>query len=221
MLPDLLFLLFATGLLVGAGLIIAARNPMLGMLGMLVTFLNAAGLFILFGAEFLGLLLIMVYLGAIAVMFLFVLMTIDIEFYQIREKFAAYLPLGLLTVGALAAEFILAANYGLFSTNITVLPTAPRPENIVEIGNVMFTSYALPFQLAGLVLLTAMVGAIVLTHRPRQDVKRQDIGKQVLRKRSDSMSLTQPRVGQPAGGTAGQGAAKHWNPKSVSKKITK
>lgn len=215
MLPDLLFALFSTGLLIGAGLIILARNPMIGMLGMLVTFLNAAGLFILFGAEFLGLLLIMVYLGAIAVMFLFVLMTIDIEFFAIREKLSAYLPIGLLTVGVLAAEFILAANFGLFSTNITVLPSAPQPENIVAIGNVLFTTYALPFQLAGLVLLTAMVGAIVLTHRPRSDVKRQDISKQNLRTRQEAMSLTQPRTGQ---GT-GQGVAKHWNPKSVAKKI--
>ncbi len=215
MLPDILFLLFSTGVLVGAGLIIAARNPMVGMLGMLVTFLNAAGLFILFGAEFLGLLLIMVYLGAIAVMFLFVLMTIDIEFYQIREKAKAYLPIGLLTVGILAAEFILAANFGLFSTNITVLPTGPQPSNIVQIGNVLFTTYALPFQLAGLVLLTAMVGAIVLTHRPRSDVKRQDIGKQNLRTKEEAISLAKPKTGA----AMGQGVAKHWNPKSVSKKV--
>lgn len=216
MLPDLLFLLFAAGLLFGAGLIIGARNPMTGMMGMLVTFLNASGLFILFGAEFLGLLLIMVYLGAIAVMFLFVLMTIDLDFFKIREGLAPYLPLGLLVVGALAAEFILAANFGLFSTNITVLPSAPQPENIVQIGNVLFTTYALPFQLAGLVLLTAMVGAIVLTHRPRSDVKRQDITKQVMRTRAEAMSLTKPKVGH---GTGQGGVAKHWNPKSVSKKV--
>ena len=233
MLPDLLFILFATGILIGAGLIIAARNPMLGMLGMLVTFVNAAGLFILFGAEFLGLLLIMVYLGAIAVMFLFVLMTIDQEFFQLKDKSRAYLPLGLVTVGVLAAEFILAANFGLFSTNITVLPTGEQPQNIVQIGNVLFTTYALPFQLAGLVLLTAMVGAIVLTHRPRPGVRRQSITKQVLRTKAESLTMTHPKTGQglasgetarsskrseSEGGAGQTNIAKHWQPKSVSKK---
>ncbi len=213
MLPDLIFALFATGILVGAGLIIAARNPMLGMLGMLVTFVNAAGLFILFGAEFLGLLLIMVYLGAIAVMFLFVLMTIDQEFFQLKDKGRAYLPLGLITVGVLAAEFILAANFGLFSTNITVLPATEQPQNIVQIGTVLFTTYALPFQLSGLVLLTAMVGAIVLTHRPRPGVRRQSITQQVLRTKNEGLTMTKPKTGQGLGTQT----AKHWKPKSVSK----
>jgi NADH-quinone oxidoreductase subunit J len=216
MLPDLLFLLFATGILVGAGLIIAARSPMVGMLGMLVTFLNAAGLFVLFGAEFLGLLLIMVYLGAIAVMFLFVLMTIDMEFFKFKEGFAPYLPVGLIVVGALAAELILAVNFGLFSTNITILPVAVQPQNIIQLGNVLFTTYALPFQLAGMVLLTAMVGAIVLTHRPRAGVRRQSVTKQVLRTKDEGLTITKPKVGQGLGGAGG--IAKHWNPKSVEKK---
>ncbi|PZP39644.1 MAG: NADH-quinone oxidoreductase subunit J [Pseudomonas fluorescens] len=215
MLPDLLFLLFSAGILGGAGLIIGARNPMTGMLGMLMTFLNAAGLFVLFGAEFLGLLLIMVYLGAIAVMFLFVLMTIDIEFFKTREGFASYLPFGLIIVALLAAEFIFAANFGLFSTNITVLPAQEQAENIVQIGNVLFTTYALPFQLAGLVLLTAMIGAIVLTHRPRSGVKRQDIAKQVFRTKEEGLTITKPKLGH---GT-GTNIARHWNPKTVSKKV--
>ncbi len=216
MLPDLLFLLFATGILLGASLIIAARSPMVGMLGMLVTFLNAAGLFILFGAEFLGLLLVMVYLGAIAIMFLFVLMTIDLEFFQMKEGFAPYLPIGLLVVGVLAAELILAANFGLFSTNITILPATEQPQNIVQLGNVLFTVYALPFQLAGLVLLTAMVGAIVLTHRPRKGVRRQNVTAQVLRTKEEGLTITKPKLGQGMGGAGG--IAKHWNPKSVEKK---
>lgn len=214
MLPDLLFLLFATGLLLGAGLIILARNPMVGMLGMLVTFLNAAGLFILFGAEFLGLLLIMVYLGAIAVMFLFVLMTIDLDFFKLKEGLAPYLPIGLLTVGVLAAELILAANFGLFSTNVTILPATEQPENVVQIGQVLFTTYALPFQLAGLVLLTAMVGAIILTHRPRAGVKRQNVTAQVLRQKSEALTLTKPKTGE---GLSKSGTAPHWKPKSVAK----
>lgn len=214
MLPDLLFLLFAFGLLLGTGLIIAARNPMVGMLGMLVTFLNASGMFILFGAEFLGLLLIMVYIGAIAVMFLFVLMTIDIDFLKLREGLTPYLPLGLLVVGVLAVELITAASLGFFTT-ATAAPITEHQDNIVTLGNILFTTYALPFQVAGLILLTAMVGAIVLTHHPRGDVKRQNISKQIHRERADSYTNTKPKVGQGLGADV----AKHWHPKSVTQKI--
>lgn len=212
MLPDLLFLIFSLGLIFGAGLIITARNPMVGVLGMLVTFLNAAGMFILFGAEFLGLLMIMVYVGAIAVMFLFVLMTVDIDFIKLKEGMAPYLPLGLLTVGMLAAELIAAAQLGFFTTAIAPAPPmANQPENIVALGSVLFTTYALPFQLAGLILLTAMVGAILLTHRPRPGVKRQSITGQVLREKSEGLTLTTPKLGQGA-------TAKNWAPKSAPKK---
>lgn len=213
MIADLLFLLFAAGLLTGAALVIAARNPMVGVMGMILTFLNAAGLFILFGAEFLGLLMIMVYVGAIAVMFLFVLMTIDIDFMKLKEGVAPYLPIGLLVVGILAAELILAASHSLAAlTPVVPITPEPQPENIVALGNVLFTTYALPFQIAGLVLLTAMVGAIVLTHRPRGDVRRQSISAQVMRKRGDAMQLTRPESGKGA-------TAKHWKPKSVAKKV--
>jgi len=212
MLADLLFLLFALGTLCGAGLIIAARNPMVGVLGMLMAFLNASGLFILFGAEFLGLLLIMVYVGAVAVMFLFVLMTIDIDFIRLKEGVAPYLPLGLLVVGVLAAEVIAAASLGLFATSVApAVPAERAPQNIVALGRVLFTDYALPFQAAGLILLTAMVGAIVLTHRPRTGVRRQSVTAQVLRRRGESVTLTQPAVGQGV-------TARYFTPKPVEKK---
>ena len=212
MLPDILFLLFSAGLLLGAALVIGARNPMVGVMGMILTFLNAAGLFVLFSAEFLGLLMVMVYVGAIAVMFLFVLMTIDIDFIKLKEGFAPYLPAGLLVVGLLAAELILAAYASPAAlTPPVVVADANQPENIVQLGSVLFTTYALPFQMAGFILLTAMVGAIVLTHRPRGDVKRQSITEQVLRKRSDAMQITKPKSGAGATPT-------YWNPKSVSKK---
>ncbi|MBI1308909.1 MAG: NADH-quinone oxidoreductase subunit J [Proteobacteria bacterium] len=213
MIPDLLFLAFSAGILLGATLVIAARNPMVGVMGMILTFLNAAGLFILFGAEFLGLLTIMVYVGAIAVMFLFVLMTIDIDYIKLKEGFAPYLPAGLLVVALLAAELILAAAHSPAQlTPVVVVGQGPQPQNVVALGQVLFTTYALPFQIAGFILLTAMVGAIVLTHRPRNDVKRQNVTAQVLRKREDAMVLTRPKTG--AGATA-----KHWNPKSVAKKV--
>jgi NADH-quinone oxidoreductase subunit J len=212
MLPDLLFLLFGCGLLVGAGLIVMAPSPMIGILGMLVTFLNAAAMFVLLHAEFLGLLLIMIYVGAIAVMFLFVVMTIDLDFGTLKEGFAPYLPAGLLVVGLLAAELIVAAQLGFFSTSIAPIVGPIEPENIKLLGNLLYTVYAVPFQLAGLILLTAMVGAIILTHRPRSGVQRQNISAQINREKSDAMALTQPKVGAGAGIT-------HWQPKSVVKKV--
>ena len=212
MIPDLLFLLFASGLLAGAALIMFGKNPMVGVLGMLLAFLNASGLFILLGAEFLGLLLIMVYVGAIAVMFLFVLMTIDIDFATLREGAAPYLPLGLLVVALLAAQFIMAASGA--PALISAPHAAQEPENIIALGRILFTQYAVPFQVAGLVLLTAMVGAIVLTHRPRTGVKRQSVAAQVQRQRGDALTLTSPQTGQGTGKTV----AKHWAPKPVVQK---
>jgi NADH-quinone oxidoreductase subunit J len=211
MLPDILFYLFAAGLLLGAGVVITARNPMFGVLGMIFSFLNAAGVFLLFYAEFLGLLLIMIYVGAIAVMFLFVLMTLDIDFIKLREGFASYLPVGVLLAGALAAELIFAAQGGLFGGVGTPMGGAEAPTNIEQLGAVLFTAYALPFQAAGLILLTAMVGAIVLTHRRRGGVQRQNIGAQLARTVKDSMVMAKPDVGKGA-------RAEHWKPKPVSKK---
>ncbi|HEX2858922.1 MAG TPA: NADH-quinone oxidoreductase subunit J [Alphaproteobacteria bacterium] len=211
MLPDILFYLFAIGLLLGAGAVITARNPMYGVLGMIFSFINAAGLFMLFYAEFLSLLIVMIYVGAIAVMFLFVLMTIDIDFVKLREGFAPYLPAGLIVAAALAAELLLAASLGLFTGVGTPIAAAEgAPTNIEQLGAVLFTDYALPFQAAGMVLLTAMVGAIILTHRRRKDVKRQNISMQINRTASDSMALTKP--------VSGQGATPlYWSPKPVDK----
>ncbi|MCP5404820.1 MAG: NADH-quinone oxidoreductase subunit J [Pseudomonadaceae bacterium] len=210
MLADILFLAFATAIILGAGTVVLARNPMVGVLGLVFTFLNAAGLFILLQAEFLGLLLIMVYVGAIAVMFLFVLMTIDIDFVKLREGMAAYLPLGAVVMLALLAELLLAA-YAAPISGVGNPIGEGADTSAAALGALLFTDYNLPFQMAGLVLLTAMVGAIVLTHRRRSDVKRQNIAKQVLRKPEDSMTLTQPKVG---GGVT----ASHWEPQTVEEK---
>lgn len=213
MIADLLFILFAAGILLGGLMVIAARNPMVGVMGMIFAFLNASGLFILFGAEFLGLLMIMVYVGAIAVMFLFVLMTIDIDYIKLKEGLAPYLPVGLLVVGLLAAELIFAAWAGMFTgIGNPVAGNGQDTQNVVALGQVLFTTYALPFQIAGLVLLTAMVGAIVLTHHPRTDVKRQNIGKQIFRDRLQTVQLAKPKLGQGA-------TAKNWQPETVEKKV--
>lgn len=213
MLADILFLMFAMGLLMGAGTVVLAKNPMVGVLGLVFTFLQASMLFILMKAEFLGLLLIMVYVGAITVMFLFVLMTIDIDFGRLREGFAAYLPVGVLVAGVLLAELILAINAspmeGVGNPIQAAVRGASGGSDVERMGLLLFTNYNLPFQAAGLILLTAMVGAIVLTHRRRAGVKRQDIGAQVLRLKSDAMVKTKPAIGQGV-------SVDHWTPKSVA-----
>jgi NADH-quinone oxidoreductase subunit J len=208
MIPDLLFLLFSAGILAGGALVAVGKNPMVGILGMLLAFLNASGLFILLGAEFLGLLLIMVYVGAVAVMFLFVLMTIDIDFAELRKGLTPLLPAGMLAVGALATLLILAVRGQPFNLPATQPQVA---ENIVMLGRVLFTEYAAVFLTAAMILLVAMIGAIGLTHAPRRDIKRQDIGKQVARTKAESILLTKPANGKGAD-------ARYFEGKSVAKK---
>ena len=201
MFPDLLFYIFAAVMMIAALGVVFARNPIFSVLFLILTFFNASGLFLLLGAEFLGLLLILVYVGAVAVMFLFVLMTIDIDFDVLREGYASYVPVGVLVTGVLIIELILAANSGLFK-GVNVLhhqasvPIPEQTQNIVGIGEVLFTDYLLPFQLAGFILLVAMVGAIVLTHRQRSGVRRQDITEQVLLKPEDAIEIKKVKPGQ-------------------------
>jgi len=210
MLADLLFLLFGgTLLLAGLG-VITARNPMYCVLFMVLAFVNATALFVLLGAEFLGLLLLMVYVGAIAVMFLFVIMTIDIDFAVLKEGFATYLPIGALLAALLLIELIAAIKGGLFSGVAATPPEISDKPDIIRIGEVLFTDYALPFQLIGLILLVAMVGSIVLTHRRRPEVKRQDVAAQIARKKEDSMTMTSPKAGAGVRKTL-------FNPKNVEK----
>lgn len=212
MIADILFLMFAGVLLLGACGVVMAKNPMYCVLFMILCFFNASGIFILLGAEFLGLLLIMVYVGAIAVMFLFVLMTIDIDFAILKQGFATYLPIGVLIAGTLLAELIVATQSGLFSPTVVTpqLPLNTDVTNTETLGNILFTNYLLPFQGAGMILLIAMVGAIVLAHRQREGVRRQDVNKQIARTVEDSLALTQPSVGKGVKAT-------HWQPKSVEK----
>lgn len=197
---DMLFYGFA-GILLLAGVgVILSKNPAYSILFMILAFFNASALFILMGAEFLGLLLVMVYVGAIAVMFLFVLMTIDIDFVELKVGFAKYAPLGLFVGAILALEMIFAIKGGLFSSMKSLQETAElsgaEMSNIEQIGNVMFTQYMLPFLSVSIVLLIAMVGAICLTHRKRNDVKRQDINKQLARTRDEAIKVVSVKPGQ-------------------------
>ncbi len=199
-LAQLVFYLLAFVTVAAAVMVIAARNPVHSVLFLILAFFNSAGLFILLGAEFLGMLLVVVYVGAVAVLFLFVVMMLDINFVQLREGFLHYLP-----VGALVG-LILLVELGLVFGSIAMEPalgaaagTFPDPEltNTEAIGRLLYTDYFYLFQAAGIVLLVAMIGAMTLTMRHRPDAKRQDIGRQVRRKRSETLEVRKvpPRTG--------------------------
>lgn len=198
LISDLLFYFFATVAVVAAGWVIVARNPMYSVLGLVVAFFNVGGLFILLGAEFLGLLLVMVYVGAVMVMFLFVLLTLRINDEVLKDGLTRYAPTGVVVGGLLLAEIILAVFLGVQDAPAPVFVTMPSGigNNINQLGEVLFTSYLLPFQMSGLILLVAMIGAIVLTHRHRDGVRRQNISAQVLRRREDSVVLMKPASGK-------------------------
>src|SRR4051794_5714174 len=181
----LFFYLFA-GLTVASGfMVIWARNPVHAVLFLILAFFNAAGLFVLLGAEFLAMLLVVVYVGAVAVLFLFVVMMLDVDFAALRSGFARYLPIGLVVAGMLAIEMIL-VSASVAGKGAAAMNSAPmRPDrslpNVETIGRVLYTDYAYFFQAAGMVLLVAMIGAIVLTLRHKPHVRRQVIADQVAR----------------------------------------
>ena len=175
--------------------VIAARNPVHSVLWLILSFFTSAALLVLIGAEFLAMLLVVVYVGAVAVLFLFVVMMLDVDFVELKQGFLAYLPFAVLVGIAFFAEIILAS--------VAADAEAPRPRpspgaesNAEAIGQVMYTEYLLLFQLAGIILLVAMIGAIVLTLRHRPGTKRQDIGEQTSRRRSDATELLDVKPGQ-------------------------
>jgi NADH-quinone oxidoreductase subunit J len=191
-LQALAFYILAAGT-VGAGfLVISARNPVHSVLFLITSFFSAAGLFVLLGAEFLAMLLVVVYVGAVAVLFLFVVMMLDVEFASFREGFAKYLPLGGLLAGLLLVELVLVGSAVATSGAASGRPApAPLPNvsNAETIGRVLYTDYVYLFQAAGLILLVAMIGAIVLTLRHRGGVKKQNIEAQVARLRSEAVAV--------------------------------
>jgi NADH-quinone oxidoreductase subunit J len=190
----LAFYLFA-GIAVASGvMVISARNPVHSVLFLILAFFNAAGLFVLMGAEFLAMILVVVYVGAVAVLFLFVVMMLDINFTELRKGALAYLPIGLLVGFILFAELTLVFGAWVVSPFASAAALAPTPaasqiSNTHALGMVIYTNYVYLFQIAGLVLLVAMVGAIVLTLRHRVGVRRQSIGRQTERRRGDSVEI--------------------------------
>ena len=199
MIAALFFYLFAGVCVASAVMVIASRNPVHSVLFLILAFVNASGLFILLGAEFLAMLLIVVYVGAVAVLFLFVIMMLDVDFTQLREGFIEYLPLGLLIGVIFLAELLLVVGGWVMNPNVTKSITAGIPagvSNTEALGLVLYTKYIHYFQLSGMVLLVAMIGAIVLTLRHKARVRRQDINVQNARTPALAMDVRKVASGQ-------------------------
>ncbi|UZW55809.1 NADH-quinone oxidoreductase subunit J [Sphingobium sp. JS3065] len=199
MIHVLAFYLFAILVVSSGALTILSRNPVHSVLWLILAFFNAAGLMVLLGAEFIAMLLVIVYVGAVAVLFLFVVMMLDIDFAELRAGFVNYLPFGLLIAFVLLAEIVL--GIGLWSAGPIELaqraaPVNPELSNIQAIGGLLYTRYIFLFEAAGIVLLVAMIGAIVLTHRARGGVKGQNIAKQNRRRPQDAVRNVNQPVGQ-------------------------
>jgi NADH-quinone oxidoreductase subunit J len=180
------FYLFATITVVSGFMVIASRNPVQSVLFLILAFVNAAGLFLMMGAEFLAMILVIVYVGAVAVLFLFVVMMLDVDFAELRQGFLQYLPIGGLIGLAFLIELVLVVGAWVVDPQLIRTPAVPIPpahvmSNTEAIGQVLYTRYFYFFQAAGLILLVAMIGAIVLTLRERVGVRRQDISEQNAR----------------------------------------
>ena len=199
MLPALFFYLFATVCVASAVMVIVSRNPVHSVLFLILAFVNAAGLFVLMGAEFLAMVLIFVYVGAVAVLFLFVIMMLDVDFAELREGFIEYLPVGIVIGGIFLFELLLTVGVWVINPGVARSITAAIPGNVSNteaLGLVIYTRYIHYFQIAGMVLLVAMIGAIVLTLRHKANVKRQDINVQNARTPELAMSIRKVASGQ-------------------------
>ena len=199
----LTFYVFATIAVAAGVMVVSARNPVHSVLFLILTFFTTAALFILIGADFLAMILVVVYVGAVAVLFMFVVMMLDINFVEMREGFLQYMPIGVLVGIILLVELLMVLGTASMSPEVLATGTEPIPDltqrqNTAAIGDVIYTKYIYLFQAAGMILLTAMVGAIVLTLRQRPGVRKQNIGKQVSRRRERDEELavvgTGPRI---------------------------
>lgn len=201
MIEVIAFYLFAAMVIASAACTILARNPVHSVLWLICAFFNAAGLMVIAGAEFIAMLLVIVYVGAVAVLFLFVVMMLNIDFAELRAGFVRNFPLGILIAVILLAELIM----GLSAYRVGGLKlgtpdgsgaTAAGKSNIEAVGAALYGQYLFPFEVAGLILLVAMIGAIVLTHRQRAGTRGQNIGHQVARRPEDATRNVKPEVGQ-------------------------
>jgi NADH-quinone oxidoreductase subunit J len=200
-LASLFFYLFAGVCVAAAFMVVAARNPVHSVLYLILAFVNAAGLFVLMGAEFLAMILVVVYVGAVAVLFLFVVMMLDVDFAELRQGFLNYLPFGVVIGGIFLFELLFLIAATVIGPGIPRAVTAPIPpldqvSNTAALGAVLYTRYIYYFQVAGVVLLIAMIGAIVLTLRHRTNVKRQSAADQIARTPRTAIEIRQVRPGQ-------------------------
>jgi NADH-quinone oxidoreductase subunit J len=198
-LPALFFYLFAGICVASAVMVIVSRNPVHSVLFLILAFVSASGLFVLMGAEFLAMILVVVYVGAVAVLFLFVIMMLDVDFTELREGFSDYLPIGLVIGAVFLAELLLVGGGWVINPGVAKSITSAIPANVSNteaLGLVLYTKYIHYFQIAGLVLLVAMIGAIVLTLRHKVSVKRQDINVQNARTPELAMSVRKVASGQ-------------------------
>ena len=195
----LAFYLFAFVTVFAGVMVISARNPVHSVLFLILAFFNTAGMFVLIGAEFLAMILVIVYVGAVAVLFMFVVMMLDINFVQMRQGFMQYLPIGGLVGIVLLVELLVVIGGWALGPEAAKVAAAPVPEavsNTRALGELLYTHYIYLFQAAGLVLLVAMIGAIVLTHRRRPGVRRQRIGEQISRSAAESVELKNVPTGK-------------------------
>jgi NADH-quinone oxidoreductase subunit J len=197
----LAFYAFAAVTIAAGVLVISARNPVHSVLFLILSFFSAAGLFVLLGAEFLAMILIIVYVGAVAVLFLFVVMMLDINFVELRQGVLRYLPVGGLVGLLLLVELVLMFGAWVFapeSPDIVAAPTPGNLSNTAALGALLYTRYVYAFQAAGVILLVAMIGAIVLTLRERKDMRHQKIAQQIARGRAETIEIVKVRPGQGA-----------------------
>ncbi|WP_316976663.1 NADH-quinone oxidoreductase subunit J [Shumkonia mesophila] len=197
----LAFYLFSFILVAAAVMVISARNPVHSVLFLILAFFNAAGLFVLCGAEFLAMVLVVVYVGAVAVLFLFVVMMLDINLLQLREGFIRYLPVGAVVALILLAELLVMLGGWAMVPEVaqSVAAATPAPETLTNthaLGQLLYTHYVYLFQAAGLILLVAMIGAIVLTHRSRGGVRRQKVSDQIRRRAEETVELRKVPTGK-------------------------
>jgi NADH-quinone oxidoreductase subunit J len=200
-LQAIFFYLFAFVAVASAFMVISAKNPVHSVLFLILVFFNSAGLFLLTGAEFLAMILLVVYIGAVAVLFLFVVMMLDIDFAELRSGIVRNAPVGVLVGLIVAAELVVVVGGSVLTPEAAQSITMPIPNpavrnNTAALGDVLYTNYVYFFQLAGMVLLVAMIGAIVLTLRHRQNIKRQDISQQVARSPETAVEVVKVKSGQ-------------------------
>ncbi|MBV9554879.1 MAG: NADH-quinone oxidoreductase subunit J [Alphaproteobacteria bacterium] len=196
----IMFYLFAAAAIGSGVMVVSARNPVHSVLFLILAFFNGAGLFVLMGAEFLAMILVIVYVGAVAVLFLFVVMMLDIDFAQLRSGAAKYLPVGLLVGIILLAELVFVFAGWAIAPRVAGIAAAPFPSNAAitntrALGDLLYTRYIFAFQAAGMILLVAMIGAIVLTLRHRVGTRRQVIAEQLARQRAETVAVVKVPLG--------------------------